>query len=524
MAHVIIFTDRATRAYNGSLRFFNYPAGAYKLASALRHQGYQVLVVPNCLSLSWQGVKQIIEANSKNLLWVGLSTTLLFMKSSGFQEYREQWACSQSPLIDTDILFNKVLHIREDTELVWGTQEVNAIASWLGGKFGAPLLIGGAWITYIKDGNLNPLHNNAYLVKGYAEDYVTKFTQQRAQDKNYEPPFISSNGDYDDVAFKKSRIIWTDTDFVGPESCVPIEISRGCAFRCAYCNYPRKGTFKNYKDPHVLRDELIENYERWGVTRYTIMDDLYNDSKTKVRDLYDNCWSRLPFEVEWTSYMRLDLFYSDPESAKIIQASGAKMGSFGIETLHEKAGRTVGKGLGKRRILDTLQYLNETWKQDVLISGYFIAGLPHEPKESIQETMDWTVDTDLLYSASWIPLWVQPPDNMQIVNPETLDRISQDNEKFEIQWLDGKVWINNQGVTFDDVDRMCIDTMQRMPMGMRIAWSDYADLRTGGLSHEDIATIRRSGQGDLLLSKATAHIRSLIEKRLQKVLDLSDRP
>ena len=72
-----------------------------------------------------------------------------------------------------------------------------------------------------------------------------------------------------------------------------------------------------------------------------LVDDLYNDGKKKVRELYDKVWSKLPFDVEWTSYMRLDMFWADPESIEIVKASGARAGNFGIETLHNKAGAKV---------------------------------------------------------------------------------------------------------------------------------------------------------------------------------------
>lgn len=522
MANVILFTDRASRSYNGSLRFFNYPAGAYKIASVLREQGYSVLVVSNCLNYSWAGIKHIIQSNSRDLLWVGISTTLMFMKSDGLQDYRQQWTDTNDLTLSVDLLYNSIKESGLATELVWSKKEINLISHWLEKKYLVPLLIGGAWVTYIKNGNLNPLHKNSYLVKGYAEDYVINFTNTRSNNLQHIPPEISSNGHYDDIQFKTSKIHWHKTDFVIPQSVIPIEIARGCAFRCSYCTFPRRGIRKNYKDPEILRQELIENYERWGITKYTVMDDLYNDSKEKVRDLYDNCWSKLPFSPEWTSYMRLDLFYADNESIDIIKASGARMGNFGIETLHDKAGKQVGKGLGKHRILETLELLNQQWKDDVLISAQFIAGLPQEPLDSIKETMNWTVTTNLLYNASWAPLWVHPPENFKIITQEAMDNISQDNDKFGVKWLSPQNWINGQKVTFQEVDKLVAETMNKMPFGMSISWSDYSDLRTGGLTHEQIANIHKFKNGHSLLEHATQKIISLIDWRINQVLSLSD--
>ena len=82
MAHAIIFVDRAPRTRQLDLTSLHYThfAGAAKIASELRKDGKDVLIVPNCLNLSFAGIKQIVENNRENLLWVGLSTTLMGMR------------------------------------------------------------------------------------------------------------------------------------------------------------------------------------------------------------------------------------------------------------------------------------------------------------------------------------------------------------------------------------------------------------------------------------------------------------
>ena len=106
----------------------------------------------------------------------------------------------------------------------------------------------------------------------------------------------------------------------------------------------------------------------------------------------------MPFKAEWVANMRLDMIWSDPDSAAMIKEDGCKFGQFGIETLHDVAGRKVGKGLGKKRIIKTLEFLKPIWGKDVLISANLIAGLPFEPIESIRETLDWSM-TCLLYTS-----------------------------------------------------------------------------------------------------------------------------
>jgi radical SAM superfamily enzyme YgiQ (UPF0313 family) len=258
------------------------------------------------------------------------------------------------------------------------------------------------------------------------------------------------------------------------------------------------------------------------VTQYTLVDDLYNDSKEKVRRLYDEVWSRLPFEIEWGSHMRLDMIYSDPESAEWIKHSGAKIGSFGIETLNNRAGRSVGKGLGKQRILDTLEHLKEAWGKDVLVSAYFIAGLPYESEDSIRETMEWALNTDLLHSAIWSAMWITPPAHIDIVAESAIIPISKNANKWGVSWDPEGNWINTEGMTFKKSSEMCAATMKKMPLGAAITYTDYSDLRISGLTHDQIADLKYNPDTPKLLIDGTKTIKRMIEDRLQKILDLSD--
>lgn len=528
MAHAIIFTDRAPRNWifdntDFHRAYLTYPAGAYKIASVLRAQGLDVLVVPNSLHFSLKGIKHIVESNSKGLLWVGISSTLQAIKSNSFEDYRDSWAHSDQEIIGVDGLFKKSKTYAGRTEMPWSEAELYLLSEYLDQRFNVPLLIGGSYVSGFKEnGNLRKLHDNCHVVSGNAEKYIEDFTRERLKNPTHVPPYVCNNGDYDDVGFRTSKILWNHNDFVTPDSVLPLEISRGCAFNCAYCSYDRKSMFDTYKDPEILRQELIYNYEKFGVTQYMLIDDLYNDSKKKVRELYDRVWSRLPFKPEWSGYMRLDLLWNDPESAEIIKASGARLGSFGIETLHEKAGRSVGKGLGRRRIIESLEHLKKTWGNDVLVSAYFIAGLPHEPLDSIKESMEWSITTDLLYSADWKPLWVTPPDHMAILDPSKTHQISNDNEKYGIRWVTPSIWENSVGVRFDQVDQMCSDIMHKIPHGFRVTFADYSDMRASGLTHEQICNLKTDPNFVEIMHKASNRIKHEVDARLQKILSLHD--
>ena len=525
MAHAIIFTDRAPRTRELDLTSLHYThfAGAAKVASELRKDGKDVLIVPNCMNLSLAGVKQIIENNRENLLWVGLSTTLMGMRvrDRDREEYYDIWTKSSDAIIDIDFLIKKVNDGWPNDVLLWNSKTLGRISHLCASKYSVPFVIGGAATDLVE--TTGPLvHPNMHVVRGYAEAYAQELTQAMAGDPRQDIPYVVNNAAYDNTEFKDSQIIWTDTDFVEPNDWLPIEIARGCAFDCAFCNFPRRGTVDSYRHAESLREELIRNYEKYGVTKYMLVDDLYNDSKEKIRYLYDNVWSRLPFKPEWTSFMRLDMFWADPESIEIIKASGARYGGFGIETLHDQAGKKVGKGLGKKRIIETLEMLKAGWGDEVQVGACMIAGLPFEPLESIIETIEWTMQTDLLHSANWQCLELERPKNNKLVVDATRDktktRIDNDIAKFGIAWLDQENWINSVGVTRAQAIEVINRYKPKNPWAGKFTQFLYADVRSLGLTHEQISNIQTGGITEEIMKESMRLIKHRIIQRLNKVL------
>lgn len=527
MANVIIFTDFAPKTwrpknYEKFTEYLSYTAGAYAIASHLRSKGYSVLVVPHAIKFSLNGVKKIINNNSKDLLWVGMSSSFMFLRAvnNNLRIYQKDWIETEENYCDISTLYAPVDKWSDAwvTELVWGTECVNLLSEWLKEKHQVPFVIGGSWITHINNGGLGELSDNVHLVTGNAERYVEQLSQVRQKGQPWEFTLVN-NDEYDNNDFKTSSIIWHESDNVLPTDWLPIEVSRGCAFNCAYCNYDRKSNFEAYKNPQTLREELIRNYEQWGVTKYILMDDLYNDSTEKVEVLYDQVWSRLPFEVEWVSYMRLDMLWRKPRMAELIKASGAKLGAFGIETLHKIAGRKVGKGLGKERIFETLEMLKQMWGQDVLVFGTFISGLPDEPEESILETIDWLKTTDLLYGYCMNPLWITPPSHKERVAMK-LHLISKDNEKYKIKW-NGDVWYNNANMNFVKANELSLLANTDIKHG---SFTDYVDLRVLGFTHDELANFD-SIPDEILIEKfglLSDQMKLQIDKKLKKIIAKQD--
>lgn len=212
--------------------------------------------------------------------------------------------------------------------------------------------------------------------------------------------------------FVTSKIRYIDSDIMMPGMAVPIELSRGCIFKCKFCAFPLNGKTKGewIKRSEVLRSEMLENYEKYGITDYIFADDTHNDSIDKLRLFYDDVYSKLPFKINFSAYMRLDLLMRFPEQAEILKESGLRSAVFGIETLNPTSAKIIGKGVNPREQLAFLKEIKEgVWKEKVLASSGWIIGLPADSPDTAPELEEflWSKDNPLDHW-SLSPLYIKP--------------------------------------------------------------------------------------------------------------------
>ncbi len=195
---------------------------------------------------------------------------------------------------------------------------------------------------------------------------------------------------------------WHDNDCVMPGETLPIEISRGCIFRCKFCQYPLLGKTKNdyTRKMELIKEELVDNYNKWGVTSYYFLDDTFNDTVEKVRAFYEMT-KTLPFKIRYATYIRADLLHRFPETIPMLKESGLSGATFGIESLHPEMSKLVGKAWSGKHAREFLPWLIHTaWKDEVVAHISLIAGLAGangvvETLEDLYNTKQWLIDNNL---------------------------------------------------------------------------------------------------------------------------------
>ena len=127
-----------------------------------------------------------------------------------------------------------------------------------------------------------------------------------------------------------------DADCILPNEVLPIELGRGCMFKCKFCSTPNKGKRKstyqrNYQN---ILDEIQWNKEQFGVTRYNFLDDTVNEDPIKLLNL-SKIKEHLGFGIIWNGYIRADLIWSNQKTAEYLIDSGMRTCYMGIETFNK---------------------------------------------------------------------------------------------------------------------------------------------------------------------------------------------
>jgi hypothetical protein len=232
---------------------------------------------------------------------------------------------------------------------------------------------------------------------GNAEKMILDFVENI---KNNQPQNTSNiiNGvgiiDYDKkgehFSFKNTKHVWHDSDLIIPKEPLPIEIARGCIFKCKFCAFPLIG--KHIKDDSYIRsediilEEVLYNYEKFQTTTYLVVDDTFNERMDKI-ELLLRVRDKSKLDLTFAGYNRIDLIARKPEQISLLNELNFNGMFFGIESMNHQAAKFIGKGCKPEEITETLFKLKDSFGDKLIASGGFIIGLPYDTPETVNE---WT--------------------------------------------------------------------------------------------------------------------------------------
>jgi radical SAM superfamily enzyme YgiQ (UPF0313 family) len=369
-------------------RIFQKTIGSYRIASCLEDEGYTTRVIDHLNEFT---MDELIEAITPHLgadtLWVGVSSTFVYQINKRTDivnvrggEYGLEMMYFHS-YDDMLRLFDLIKQLSPQAKIVYG----------------------GARSPFF---TMDPKVD--YYVFGYADTAVVDLTHYLSGRKDRIEHVTTENtyGDVmatviDSALYPEPRMDdisthwWRQDLGVLPGESLPIELARGCIFRCKFCNFhligKKKGTY--IRDMSEIRDELIRMYETHGTTNYWFTDDTFNDDIDKV-EAFHRLFTSLPFKPQFSTYLRLDLINKYPEEATMLKEMGMVGCFFGIETLNKASGTAIGKGLAPSKVKDRLYWLEEQWRGQINVETNFILGLPYDTQEYFFDLIKWCTEPD----------------------------------------------------------------------------------------------------------------------------------
>jgi len=470
--------------YGNSLVPTSKYAGTFRIATELRNHGYTV----QCVDLSaYKTVdKDFLEVMDNlvgpNTLWIGVSTTFLY-DVLGYPFYKSESS------------FNKKYAHRPEVS--------SGIEYFL--KFAKER---NPNIKFISGGSrrfmLDKFGFKVFRMNSDKE--IIEFTDWCSKrSKSFRLEFMGNVIDGSEFeGFPESQIIYNKEDIIEPNDTLPVEVSRGCIFKCKFCSFPLNGKKKGewIKHSNILLDEFKRNYEMHGVTDYSFSDDTYNDSEEKVKRLYDEVYSKLPFKLNFTTYIRLDLMMRFPDTVEYLKESGLKSAVFGIETINHESGKLIGKGVDPMAQFQFIENIKQNEFKDILTYSGFIMGLPKDKSDEMERMEEFLFsDKNKLDDFIVEPLFITPK-HFENNNRTYYSEFDLEYEKYgytcyeqiedspytELRWKNSIT-----GMTFDDAfafSRRMNDKIKRSGR-FKIGGFGYAWFRSLGVDSNDLLTLSR---------------------------------
>lgn len=156
--------------------------------------------------------------------------------------------------------------------------------------------------------------------------------------------------------------------------------SRGCPYRCTFCDRPHLG--KNFRARSALNvvDEM-EACTRLGIREFLIYDDTFTIDRQRVIDVCDEIVKRR-LRIGWDIRARVNNI--DKDLLKKLKAANCERIHYGVESGNPEVLKILNKGITVDRVRTTFR---QTKEAGISVLGYFMIGCPTETKKEIMETI-----------------------------------------------------------------------------------------------------------------------------------------
>lgn len=158
--------------------------------------------------------------------------------------------------------------------------------------------------------------------------------------------------------------------------------SRGCPYRCVFCDRPHLGKKFRMRSPNNVVDEM-ELCKEMGIEDIFFYDDTFTLNKNRVSEICDEI-KRRKLEISWDIRTRVDAV--NEEMLRELHESGCGRIHFGIESGSPEILKTLRKDIDLDQAIKVFRYAK---KVGIETLAYFIVGNPDEKMHHIRQSIDF---------------------------------------------------------------------------------------------------------------------------------------
>ena len=329
--------------------------GAYRIAHILRQHNWDIEVIDFFSKWSREEIKQVLlQRVDSDTKFIGFGT--LFLN----EDHIPYW------------FFDLVKENYPDIVTIFGSQVKSGID-----------------------------HQNVnYTLTGWADYSIVvllKYLFSNGEIPVFEEQTYTKNIDsltsYPAFPLESLTVMYQDRDYIEPWETLTIEFSRGCKFKCKFCNFPVLGVKGDYSRSEIdFEHQLRDAYDRFGVQKYIVADETFNDSTQKIIK-YADIVEELPFAAYFSGFIRADLLISHAAQLEHLARMNFVGQYYGVESFNYESAKSIGKGMHpdkiKEGLIKTKNYFEKNNSKLYRGTIGLIIGLPHETEETLKETEHW---------------------------------------------------------------------------------------------------------------------------------------
>ncbi len=283
------------------------------------------------------------------------------------------------------------------------------LATKLKREFDSPILIGGPHVTALPE---ETMRNDCFdiAILGEGETTVTELvdTVRKGEDlskvkgiayrqemglmKTSPRPFVE---DLDSLPFPARHLLPPLGQYKPTPSAyrhIPqatMITSRGCPYRCAFCDHSVFGNRYRARTAGNVVDEIDLLMNRYGAKEIRFWDDTFNIDQTRVITICQEIRER-KIDVAWTCLGRIN------HMNQTLLDAMAKAGCWQVDYGIESGNQEILNGITKGQTLEMVRrVVTMTLKAGIGVRGFFMLGLPGETEANMKDTIRFAKSLDL---------------------------------------------------------------------------------------------------------------------------------